>query len=282
MRASCLAHDSCIVAWSCSLRRLRATVEPLPAPSYAVPSDGAASPGLVVARRDGGRAPRLRDLRLRAVPACRAVRLSRSRRVLILTPTARSPDAARGRPARGDPARRVHGDLLRAPGRRRTVGRHARKRTGGRRTSGASTRRAAAIHASTHRRCTGSCSGRHSRRRRPGRIPAARARCAGRSGGAVLPRGRTATRAAARRAVRVAVRRRTGVRAHRLRARCTLATPYDATCRSAWRDAGFRYRGTMFVWSGAAGNGASFSGTRTVRGCRGPAQRCTTALRWMP
>ena len=90
------------------------------------------------------------------------------------------------------------------------------------------------------------------------------------------------TRAGARRAVRAAVRRRTGVRARRLRARCTFPTPYDATCRSAWRDDGFRYRGTMFVWSGAAGNGASFSGTRTVRGCRGPARRCTTAMRWMP
>ena len=112
--------------------------------------------------------------------------------------------------------------------------------------------------------------------RRPGPVPPGGA--AGPSYLDVAP----LTRAGARRAVRVAVRRRTGVRARRLRARCTLATPYDATCRSAWRDAGFRYRGTMFVWSGAAGKGASFSGTRTVRGCRGPARRCTTALRWMP
>ena len=87
------------------------------------------------------------------------------------------------------------------------------------------------------------------------------------------------TRAHARRAVRAEVRRRTGLPPRGLRARCALRTPYDATCRSRWRDASFRYRGTMFVWAGSDGTGVSFSGTRTVRGCR---RGCATALRWAP
>jgi hypothetical protein len=87
------------------------------------------------------------------------------------------------------------------------------------------------------------------------------------------------TRAHARRAVRAEVRRRTGLPPRGLRARCALRTPFDATCRSSWRDASFRYRGTMFVWAGAGGTGASFSGTRTVRGCR---RGCAAPLRWAP
>ena len=90
------------------------------------------------------------------------------------------------------------------------------------------------------------------------------------------------TRAAARAAVRAAVRRRTGERPRRLRTRCAFPTPYDATCRSTWRDLSFRYRGTAFVWSGEGGTGASFSGTRSVRGCRRAVGRCATPVRWLP
>ena len=92
------------------------------------------------------------------------------------------------------------------------------------------------------------------RGRRPHRaepLALAGAGSAGRSGRTVLPPSRgTLTRAARARRAPCAppVRRRTGVRARRLRSRCTLAT--RRTTRPAARrgaTAGFRYRGTMFV-----------------------------------
>lgn len=89
------------------------------------------------------------------------------------------------------------------------------------------------------------------------------------------------TRASALRAVGATVRKRTRVRPHGLAARCAFPTPFDARCRVAWRDASFRYRGRMFVWAGATGAaGASFTGTRAIRGCR--RGRCARAVRWSP
>jgi hypothetical protein len=52
--------------------------------------------------------------------------------------------------------------------------------------------------------------------------------------------------------------------------RCTTA-PGAATCRPAWRNARYRYRGTLKIATGLAGISASFTGTRAVRSC---ARRC--------
>ena len=111
---------------------------------------------------------------------------------------------------------------------------------------------------------------------RPGSAPAAG------GGGASYLDVAPLTRGAARRAARATIRRRIGERPRRLRTRCAFPTPFDATCRSAWRDQSFRYRGRMFVWSGAGGIGASFTGTRTLRGCHRAARRCATPVRWLP
>lgn len=90
------------------------------------------------------------------------------------------------------------------------------------------------------------------------------------------------TLAAARRAVRATIRLRTGRRPRGLDPGCTLATTYDARCRTVWHDARYRYRGTMFVWSDAGGTRASFTGTRARRGCKGTAHRCAARVRWTP
>ena len=67
---------------------------------------------------------------------------------------------------------------------------------------------------------------------------------------------------------RVIVRRAIAAATHRfargLVYRCTSA-PGAATCRPSWRDARFRYRGTLTIATGLHGITASFTGTRSGR-----------------
>ena len=85
----------------------------------------------------------------------------------------------------------------------------------------------------------------------------------------------------ARRTVRRVVRRHVR-RARDVRTGCARQTRFDATCRPAWRDRRFRYRGTMFVWSGERGVGSSFTGTRARRACHRGADACVAPVRWRP
>jgi hypothetical protein len=90
------------------------------------------------------------------------------------------------------------------------------------------------------------------------------------AGPAVLP-GRTA-RIIVRRAILAATHR--GHR--RLTYRCT-TTPAAATCRPSWRDARYRYTGTMQIATGGGGVTAAFDGTRAARSCT---RRCARPVSW--
>jgi hypothetical protein len=65
---------------------------------------------------------------------------------------------------------------------------------------------------------------------------------------------------------RIVVRRLIAAGTHRLARglvyRCA-SVPGGATCRPSWRDARYRYRGTMQLTPGAAGIAATFTGTRS-------------------
>ena len=73
------------------------------------------------------------------------------------------------------------------------------------------------------------------------------------------------------------VRRAIAVATHRVARglvyRC-VGAPGAATCRPSWRDARFRYRGTLTIATGAGGIAASFAGTRSGGG------RARRSVRW--
>ncbi len=82
---------------------------------------------------------------------------------------------------------------------------------------------------------------------------------------------------AARETGRVTIRRETGRRPRGLRSVCDRETDYIVTCRLAWHDARYTYRGAMTVTSRPSGIRASLRGARTQRACR---RRCRRAIRW--
>ena len=202
-------------------------------------------------------------------PCCSQARTrSRSPRVRHLTPTGRCPTRAGRCPDRGGAAR-VHDRVLARPGiDAQWAG------TPGTYWWQASTMRPDAASGCdpcrSPRRCAACRAHPHACRRRGGGGRGGRAGTTGRSRPA-RPRTSTCRRCRARpregRCARGAPADRAPPR--RLRTRCAFPTPFDATCRSAWRDQSFRYRGRMFVWSGAGGIGASFNGTRTLRAVAG-------------
>ena len=82
---------------------------------------------------------------------------------------------------------------------------------------------------------------------------------------------------AARKALRPTIRRETGRRPRGLRAACDRETDHIVTCRLAWRDARYTYRGSMTVSSRPSGIRATLRGSRTKRACD---RRCRRAIRW--
>jgi hypothetical protein len=84
----------------------------------------------------------------------------------------------------------------------------------------------------------------------------------------------------AARTARIVVRRAILAATHRghkrLAYRCTTA-PAAATCRPSWRDARYRYAGTIHIATAAHGITATFSGTRVERSCE---RRCARHVRW--
>jgi hypothetical protein len=84
---------------------------------------------------------------------------------------------------------------------------------------------------------------------------------------------------AARESASLRIRRETGRRPRALRSACARESDFIVTCRLAWRDARYTYRGTMTVRSRPAGIRASLRGSRTRRACL---RRCGRAIRWRP
>jgi hypothetical protein len=93
---------------------------------------------------------------------------------------------------------------------------------------------------------------------------------------AVKPAARL-TLGAARGAVRLTIRRKTGRRPRGLRSVCDRETDFIVTCRTRWRDARYTYRGTMTVRSQPTGIHAALRGSRTRRAC---SRRCRHPIRW--